>query len=80
MILLQRGAVRGCHDCVIRRHVLAALAVGVEAGDDAAAREALGQADWILRGPAKRRLQRAMIDAMLLTGARSPITSYGNVL
>jgi hypothetical protein len=53
---------------VIRRHVIAALAIGVEAGDDAAAREALGQADWVLRGAAQRRLQRALIDAMLLTG------------
>ncbi len=53
---------------MIRRHVLAALAAGVEAGDDAAAREVLGQADWVLRGVAQRRLQRALIDAMLLTG------------
>jgi hypothetical protein len=52
---------------VIRRHILSALATGIAAGDDAAAREALCDTDWILRGPARRRLQRALIDAMLLT-------------
>lgn len=52
---------------MIRRHVLAALAVGVEAGDDAAAREALEQTEWVLRGPARRRLDRALIDAAYLT-------------
>jgi hypothetical protein len=53
---------------VITRHVLAALAIGIEAGDDAVARDALRDTDWILRGPARRRLERALIDAMLLTG------------
>jgi hypothetical protein len=52
---------------VIRRHVLAALATGVEAGDDDAARAALGQTEWVLRGSARRRLERALIDASLLT-------------
>jgi len=53
---------------VIRRHVLAALAAGVEAGDDNAARERVRHADWVLRGSAKRQLERALIDATLLTG------------
>jgi hypothetical protein len=53
---------------VIRRHVLAALAQGVEAGDDGAAREALASTEWVLRGTARRRLERALIDAAYLTG------------
>lgn len=53
---------------MIRRHVLAALAQGVEAGDDGAAREALAQTEWVLRGHARRRLERALIDAAYLTG------------
>ena len=53
---------------MIRRHVLAALAAGVEAGDDNAARETVRRTDWVLRGPAKRHLERALIDATLLTG------------
>jgi len=52
---------------VIRRHVLAALAAGVDAGDDAAARTSVTHADWILRGPARRTLERALVDAALLT-------------
>lgn len=53
---------------MIRRHVLAALATGVEAGDDVAAREALGRTEWLLRGQARRMLDHALIDAALLTG------------
>ncbi len=53
---------------MIRRHVLAALSAGVEAGDDEAAREVLRGAEWILRAPARRELSRALIDAALLTG------------
>ena len=53
---------------MIRRYVLAALATGVEAGDDGAAREAVGRTDWILRGPARRMLDHALIDAAMLTG------------
>lgn len=48
--------------------MLAALAAGVEAGDDDAARAQLGHADWVLRGPARRQLERALMDAVLLTG------------
>jgi hypothetical protein len=66
--LLQRGRHSSCHDFVIRRHVLAALSVGVEAGDDAVAREALAGTDWVLRRAAQRRLERALIDAMIQTG------------
>ena len=50
---------------MIRSHVLAALATGIEAGNDDAARAAVGRADWILRGAARRRLERALLDAAL---------------
>ncbi|HEY5921891.1 MAG TPA: hypothetical protein VIV11_09490 [Kofleriaceae bacterium] len=53
---------------MIRRHVLAALAAGVEAGEDEAAREVLRHADWVLRAPAQRELSRALIDAALISG------------
>jgi hypothetical protein len=52
---------------VIRRHVLAALAAGIAAGDDDAARKALRRTDWVLRGAARRRLERSLIDAALAT-------------
>ena len=52
---------------MIRRHLLAALAAGISAGDDDAARAALRRVDPVLRGPAKRRLERALIDAALAT-------------
>jgi hypothetical protein len=52
----------------VRRHVLAALAAGVDAGDDEAARDVLRSADWVLRAPAQRELSRALIDAALLSG------------
>jgi len=48
--------------------VLAALATGIEAGNDDAAREAVMRADWILRGAARRRLERSLMDAALATG------------
>jgi len=54
---------------VVRRHVLAALATGLQAGDEDAARDALARVDWIVRGAARRRLERALIDATLATGA-----------
>ena len=57
-----------CPTNVIRRHVLAAVAQGVAAGDDDAARAALGRIDWILRGRARRQLEHALIDAALATG------------
>lgn len=53
---------------MIRRHVLAAVDAGVAAGDDDAARAALGRVDWILRGQARRRFEQALIDAALATG------------
>jgi hypothetical protein len=52
---------------VIRRHVLAALATGVEAGDDDAARAALASTDWVIRGAARRRLESALMDAALVS-------------
>src|SRR3954463_11616964 len=52
---------------MIRRHVLAALAAGVAAGDDDAARAALRKIDPVLRRSAKKRLERALIDAALAT-------------
>lgn len=48
--------------------MLAAVDAGVAAGDDDAARAALGRVDWILRGQARRRLEQALIDAALATG------------
>ncbi|HEU0033236.1 MAG TPA: hypothetical protein VFQ53_21535 [Kofleriaceae bacterium] len=53
---------------MIRRHVLAALADGVDAGHEDAARAALARTEWLLRGRARRRLERALIDASLATG------------
>jgi hypothetical protein len=52
---------------VIRRHVLAALAKGISAGTDDAAREALRTTDWAIRKRAKRKLETALIDAALAT-------------
>jgi hypothetical protein len=48
--------------------VLAALATGIEAGNDDAARAAVMRADWILRGAARRRLERSLMDAALASG------------
>jgi len=59
----------GVEITVIRRNVLAALATGVEAGDDDAARASLAQADWVLRGSARRRLERALLDAAIISRA-----------
>ena len=50
---------------MIRRHVLAALAAGIEAGDEEVARKALRRTDWVVRGLARRRFERALIDAAL---------------
>src|SRR5262249_17961275 len=52
----------------IRRHVLSALAEGISKDDDLAARAALGRIDPVLRGPARRRLGRALVDAELTAG------------
>ncbi|MBA3462662.1 MAG: hypothetical protein H0T46_22085 [Deltaproteobacteria bacterium] len=52
---------------MIRRHVLAALAAGIAAGDDDAARAALKKIDLVLRRPARKKLERALIDAALAT-------------
>ncbi len=52
---------------MIRRHVLAALAAGIDAGDDDAARAHLTRIDYVLRRPARRRLEAALIDAALAT-------------
>lgn len=47
--------------------MLAALAAGIEAGDDDAGRVVLRRTDWVLRGIARRRYERALIDAALAT-------------
>jgi hypothetical protein len=52
---------------MIRRHVLAALAAGIEAGDDDVARAHLRRIDYVLRGRAKKKLEAALIDAALAT-------------
>ncbi|MDX2091087.1 MAG: hypothetical protein SFX73_24720 [Kofleriaceae bacterium] len=56
---------------MLRRHVLAALAAGVEAGDDDVARRALADIDWVLRGAARRRLEQALLEAAVATGETS---------
>jgi hypothetical protein len=53
---------------VIRRHVLAAFAEGVQAADDEVARSALANIDWVLRGLARKRLETALLDATLAAG------------
>lgn len=54
---------------MFRRHVLAALATGVSARDEDAARAALRRIDPIARGFARRRLERSLIDAALACDA-----------
>jgi hypothetical protein len=51
---------------VLTRPVLAALAAGIAANDDDAARAALDRIDPVARGFAKRKLGRALIDAELV--------------
>ncbi len=51
---------------MVRRHVLAALAAGIAAGDEDVARAAIGRIDPVLRGVARRRLASALIDAALV--------------
>jgi hypothetical protein len=48
--------------------VLAALHVGVLAGDDEAAREVLSDTDWVLRASVRRELSRAVVDAAVMCG------------
>jgi hypothetical protein len=52
---------------VVRRQVLAALAEAIEAGNDDAARAAIERTEVLLRGAARRRLERALIDAALVS-------------
>ncbi|HEX5059260.1 MAG TPA: hypothetical protein VFV99_07865 [Kofleriaceae bacterium] len=54
---------------MIRRHVLAALDVGITAHDEDAARVALRRIDPIARGLARRTLERSLIDAALACDA-----------
>lgn len=53
---------------MVRRHVLHALAAGIEAADEDVARRALARIDWVLRGRARRRLEAALLEAALKTG------------
>lgn len=50
---------------MVRRYVLAALAQGIAAGDEDVARRALRKIDAVVRGMARRRLERSLIDAAL---------------
>ena len=59
---------------MLRRHVLAALAAGIAAGDDDAARRALRTTDWVLRRRARKALETALIDAALTTTERGGAT------
>lgn len=52
----------------VRSHVLAALAAGIETGSDDVARATARQADWILRGAVRQKLENCLIDAALISG------------
>src|SRR5262245_34569577 len=52
-----------------RRHVLAALATGITANDEDAARVALRPVDLVARKFARRKLERSLIDAALACDA-----------
>jgi hypothetical protein len=54
---------------MVRRHVLSALSVGVAANDEDVARKALKTIDPVVRGFARRRFERALIDAALACDA-----------
>jgi len=58
---------------MFRRHVLAALDAGITAGDDDVARAAIGRTERVARGAARRRLERALVDAQLVCDAAQPI-------
>lgn len=57
---------------MLTRHVLAALAAGIAANDDDAARAALDRIDPVARGFARRKLGRALIDAELVAEGKPP--------
>jgi hypothetical protein len=57
---------------VLTRHVLAALAAGITANDDDVARAALDHIDPVARGFARRKLDRALIDAELVAEGKPP--------
>ncbi|MCX5744426.1 MAG: hypothetical protein NT062_18200 [Proteobacteria bacterium] len=59
-----------------RRHVLAALAAGIAAGNEDAARAQIATIDWVLRRSARRRLELALIDAALATLALPPDAAH----
>ena len=61
---------------MFRRHVLAALATGIAAGDDLAVRAALRSLDPVARIFAKRCCERALIDAALATGLGKPSPTH----
>jgi hypothetical protein len=52
---------------VTKRHVLAALAAAVDAGDDDAGRAVLREIDFVLRRRARRKYEQALLDAGVLT-------------
>jgi hypothetical protein len=60
---------------VIRRHVQAALALAIDAGDDDAGRTALKKIDFLLRWPARRRYERSLIEAAL---AANEFAAFGD--
>jgi hypothetical protein len=57
---------------LVRRDVLAALAAGIDAGGDDAARAAATASEWVIRPCVRRQLEAALIDAALATGVTSP--------
>lgn len=60
---------------MIRRHVQAALAAAIDAGDDDAGRAVLRRVDFVLRRAARRRYERALIDAAL---AANEFAAFGD--
>ncbi len=62
---------------MFRRHVLAALAAGITAGDEDAARAMLRRVDPVARVFARRRLEKSLIDAALACDAAQLVTPDG---
>ena len=61
---------------MIRRHVQAALADAISAGDDDAGRAALASVDYVLRGRARRCYEQSLIEAAL---AANEFAAFGDV-
>lgn len=60
---------------MIKRHVQAALAAAIDAGDDDAGRAVLREIDFVLRPRARRRYEQSLIDAAL---AANEFSAFGD--